>query len=399
MTLPENDNNMTNPEIPSDPPPPSTPSKPALPSLDLLNSAGPSMIPFPPLLHVGSSPDSEKEIETSLRLSGLENKERTVPLTPTPPPELPGALPGTFIRLPPPKRVCKLKYSATDYKQLNSGDRQTPKDPNRRGCISNLEAQLNFLPSSQRTITGEPLHYYAAVSGKDADQWMHAMKEEIDSLTKLDVFELVNKPKDVNIVDCRWVYKIKHDPYGNIERFCACLVAKGFTQVYGVDFSETFAPVACLDTIRFFIALIAVYDLELHHVDIKTAFLNGNLDETIYMHQPPGFINPACPDKVWRLKKSIYGLKQALCQWNKALKDALMSFRFKSLLTGDVCIFIYRQQGGNNFTISVIYVDDLFIFGTSIDHICETKANLASCFSISDLGEATQFLGLHITRD
>jgi Reverse transcriptase (RNA-dependent DNA polymerase) len=139
---------------------------------------------------------------------------------------------------------------------------------------------------------------------------------------------LVNLPKDRKAVKCKWVYRIKFGANGKPNRFKAHLVAKGFTQILGLDYDETFSPVACLDSIRILLALATLEDWEIHQIDVKTAFLNGDLDEEIYMQQPEGFITAGQSGKVCRLYKALYRLKQALQQWHRKLHSALGKIGF-----------------------------------------------------------------------
>ena len=136
------------------------------------------------------------------------------------------------------------------------------------------------------------------------------MIDELESMKKNDVWDLVELPNGAKPVGCKWVFKTKLDPNGNVERYKARLVAKGYTQKEGIDYQETFSPVSRKDSLRIVMALVAHFDLELHQMDVKTAFLNGDLDEDVYMKQPEGFKPEGQEQLVCKLKKSIYGLKQ-----------------------------------------------------------------------------------------
>ena len=144
-----------------------------------------------------------------------------------------------------------------------------------------------------------------------SSKWLEAMQDEMRSMSTNDVCDLEKNPKGAKTVGCKWVYKTKYDSKGNVKRFKARLVAKGFTQREGIDYNEIFSPVSCKDSFRFIMTLVAHYDLELHQMDIKTAFQNGDLEENVYMAQPKGFIVEGKERMGCRLKKSIYGLKQA----------------------------------------------------------------------------------------
>lgn len=163
-------------------------------------------------------------------------------------------------------------------------------------------------------VNEDPSTYSEAMSGQDSEEWWSAMHDEIDSMVKNQVFTLVDRPKQ-NVVGSRWVFVTKMKPTGDVDRHKARLVARGFSQIHGIDYSETFAPVVDSTTIRLLFAYSAVRKLEMGQFDVKTAFLYGELEEEIYMEQSPGF--ETGNNKVWKLKKSIYGLKQAPRQWNR----------------------------------------------------------------------------------
>ena len=160
-------------------------------------------------------------------------------------------------------------------------------------------------------INKDPVSFSQAIECNDSSKWIDAMNDELKSMDQNQVWDLVELPDNCKKVGCKWVFKTKSDSKGNIERYKARLVAKGFTQKEGIDYTETFSPVSKKDSLRIIMALVAHYDLELHQMDVKTAFLNGDLDEVIYMEQPEGFANEGKEHLACKLKKFIYGLKQA----------------------------------------------------------------------------------------
>ena len=155
----------------------------------------------------------------------------------------------------------------------------------------------------------EPLTYTEAIMRRDSDKWLEAMKSKMDSIYSNQVWTLVDAPEGVTPIGCKWVYKKKIGADGQIEIYKARLVAKGFRQKQGIDYDETFSPVAMLKSIRIMLAIAAYYDYEIWQMDVKTAFLNDFLEEEVYMSQPEGFVSNDRPNLVCRLKKSIYGLK------------------------------------------------------------------------------------------
>jgi Reverse transcriptase (RNA-dependent DNA polymerase) len=178
-------------------------------------------------------------------------------------------------------------------------------------------------------LPDEPASYCKAVKSTHKDEWDNAIQEEMRSLSKNHTWDLVDLPKDQKAVKCKWVYCIKFGADGKPNRFKARLVAKGFTQILGLDYDETFSLVTCLDSIWILLALAMLEDWEIHQINVKTAFLNGNLDEEIYMQQPEGFIAAGQSGKVCRLRKALYGLKQASRQWHRKLHSALGKIGFR----------------------------------------------------------------------
>ena len=180
--------------------------------------------------------------------------------------------------------------------------------PRRRFNIEGGTSSI-FLAAQDGLV--EPRTVKDALSGPNAREWMSAMQEELDSMKKNQVWELVDLPKGRKSVGNKWVLKIKRKADGSIDRYKARLVAKGFTQIEGVDYEETFSPVVRFASIRLILSLVSSLDLELYQMDVKTAFLNGELEEEIYMEQPSGFEVAGEEHKVCKLQRSIYGLKQA----------------------------------------------------------------------------------------
>ncbi|CAM8993843.1 unnamed protein product [Rhodiola kirilowii] len=239
----------------------------------------------------------------------------------------------------------------------------------------------------------EPTSYTQA--SKDT-QWVEAMNKEIKALEGNNTWVLTELPKDKTVVDCKWIYKIKYLADGSIERFKARLVARGFTQVEGLDYHETFAPVAKMTTVRCLLAIAAARNWPLHQLDVDNAFLHGTLEEEVYMKLPPGFYRKEkAAGKVCKLVKSLYGLKQASRQWFAKFSDSLIEFGFKSSLN-DYSLFTLTK--GDIFLILLVYVDDVIITGNSEELISEVKQFIHHKFKIKDLGHLKYFLGLEVAR-
>ena len=230
---------------------------------------------------------------------------------------------------------------------------------------------------------------------KEDPKWKKAMLEELAALEKNKTWDLVPFPVNKKVVSCKWVYTVKQDPNGKIERYKARLVAKGYSQTYGIDYDETFAPVAKMSTVRTLISCAANYEWPLYQLDVKNAFLHGDLQEEVYMEIPPGFETSQTKGKVLRLKKSLYGLKQSPRAWFDRFRRAMCNMGYKQC-NGDHTVF-YRHFG-NNITILAVYVDDMIITGDDTLEIARLKENLSKEFEVKDLGQLRYFLEIEILR-
>ncbi|KAK2429298.1 putative mitochondrial protein [Trifolium repens] len=245
------------------------------------------------------------------------------------------------------------------------------------------------------TLEEDPSNLSEALSSLDADLWQEAINDEMDSLESNKTWHLVDLPPGCKPIGCKWILKKKLKPDGTVDKYKARLVAKGFTQRENIDFFDTFSPVTRITSIRVLISLAAIHNLIVHQMDVKTAFLNGELEEEIYMKQPEGFVIHGQEDKVCKLDKSLYGLKQAPKQWHEKFDNVMISNEFKAN-ESDKCI--YYKYENNICTIICLYVDDLLIFGSNIHAVNAVKSLLCNNFDMKDLGEADVILGIKITR-
>ncbi|KAJ0694305.1 putative RNA-directed DNA polymerase [Helianthus annuus] len=225
--------------------------------------------------------------------------------------------------------------------------------------------------------------------------WKEAMEAEMDALNKNDTWEKCILPPGKKPVGCRWVFTIKYRPDGTVERYKARLVAKGYTQTYGIDYSETFSPVAKIDTIRVLFSIAANKNWPLLQFDVKNAFLHGELKEEVYMEAPPGVMENSNPREVSRLKKSLYGLKQSPRAWFGRFTLAMKKYGFKQS-NSDHTLFLKRRNG--HVTCLIIYVDHMIITGNDKEEMARLKANLFEEFEMKDLGRLKYFLGIEVLR-
>nr|GEV00914.1 putative zinc finger, CCHC-type [Tanacetum cinerariifolium] len=242
----------------------------------------------------------------------------------------------------------------------------------------------------------DPESFEDAITCDQSAHWREAMEDELNSISKNNVCELAELPKGAKPVGCKWVYKTKLDPNGNVKRYKACLVAKGYTQKEGVDYKETFSPVSRKDSLRIVVALVAHFDLELHQMDVKMAFLNGDLHEDVYIAQPQGFKSKSQEHLVCKLKKSFYGFKQASRQWYLKFDEVIKKHNF---IKNQVDHCVYLKMSGSNFIILVLYVDDILLASNNIDLLHESQRFLSRNFDMKDLGEASYVIGIEIHQD
>jgi hypothetical protein len=243
-------------------------------------------------------------------------------------------------------------------------------------------------------ITPEPKTYAEAMKRPDAAMWEAACEEERKSFEAMEVFEVVPRPANKKVVGSKWVYCEKRGPDGKIQKYKARVVAQGFTQVEGVDFDETFAPVAKLSSLRAILAIAAELDLEVHQMDVKAAYLNGKLEEEVYMEPPPGFGIPE--GMVLKLNKAVYGTKQGGRVWYKNVKAELESMGY-TRTEADHAVFVRYRDGV--VSIIVLYVDDFTLVCEDIEIIMKDKEALNKAYNMTNLGELTYILGMHVKRD
>nr|GEX25025.1 hypothetical protein [Tanacetum cinerariifolium] len=292
-----------------------------------------------------------------------------------------------ILNMVPTKKVDRTLYELWHGKVPNLSYLKI--DPDRL-CF-NVEVEEHSLGNLNK-----PANYKATLSDPKFEKWLVNMNAEMQSVYDNKVWGLVVLPPNAKVVKSKWIYKKKTNMDGKVHIYKAQLVAKVYTQTYGVDYEETFTPVADIRAIRIVIAIAAYYDYEIWQMDIKIVFLNGFLEKEIYMEQLEGFIDPNHPRKVCKLQRSIYSLKQASRSWNKIFDEEIKKFGFHQNLD-EPCV--YQKASGSNVIFLILYVDDIILMGNHIPSLQEVKTYLGKCFSMKDLGEAAFILGIKIYRD
>ncbi|GKA44132.1 retrotransposon protein, putative, ty1-copia subclass [Tanacetum coccineum] len=272
---------------------------------------------------------------------------------------------GYYFYFPPENKIVVARYAeffekrlisqeisgrAVDLEEIQEEEDTTPSE-----ITSNIPQEVEgFKPPQEEVI---PIK---------SNKWVDAMNAEIQSMMDNMVWVLVDLPPGCKTVGSKWLFKKKTDMDGIVHVYKARLVSKGYTQLYGVDYEETLSLVAKIRAIRILISIAAYYDYEIWQMDVKTAFLNGYLDEDIYMVQPEGFVDPNHPRKVCKLQRSIYGLKQASRSWNKRFDEEIKRFGFAQNLD-EPCV--YQKASGSNVTFLILIwgKQHLFLESKSIE--------------------------------
>ena len=244
-------------------------------------------------------------------------------------------------------------------------------------------------------LESEPQRYKEAVNSLEGSLWKEAIKSEIDSILQNHTWELVDLPPGSKPLGYKWIFKRKMKTDGTIDKYKARLLIKGYKQKEGIDYFDTYSPVTRITSIRMVLAIAALRNLEIHQMDVKTVFLNGDLDEEIYMEQLEGFVAPEQEKKVCKLVKSLYGLKQAPKQCHQKFDSVVLVNGFK-INECDKCIYVKNTVNG--YVVLCLYVDDMLIVGSDDEMIKSTKAMLSTRFDMKDMGLADVILGVKILR-
>jgi hypothetical protein len=241
-----------------------------------------------------------------------------------------------------------------------------------------------------------PETYQEIFKSPNSKEWFEAVEYELNALKRNQTWTLVDRPANKNIISCRYIFRIKRDQYGKIDRYRARLVARGFSQRQGQDFSETFAPVAKMPSFRLLLTLAVQFDLLIEQIDVTSAFLHGELEDEIYMEVPEGIVYSG--DKVCKLQRALYGLKQSPRVWHLKLHNYLMQIGFKQSKS-DYCVYYHNTYRPEDNLFLLVYVDDLIICTKTQARLDHLKQKLRTQFDMKDSEPLNHFLGIQIERD
>lgn len=289
--------------------------------------------------------------------------------------------------------------NSVDYRQLNDpwykprSDKleSVPSPDQNAGYVQIVNIARDLICGYQASDPQVPDHIAQAKDSAEWPQWREAINNELAQLEEYGTWEICDLPLGRKSIGSRWVFTKKFDENGNLSRYKARLVAQGFSQIPGQDYSETFSPVMRLDTLRILCAIQTIMNLEVNQMDIKGAYLNGAITEEIYMRQPPGYVTH--DNKVCRLKRSLYGLKQAGREWNKKLNQFLLNLNFKRA-TKEHCVYVRKYK--SLFDVIGVWVDDLLLLSKTKDTMKKLKSEIHKEFEATDQGVPKYMLGIEI---
>lgn len=261
------------------------------------------------------------------------------------------------------------------------------------GHLSDYEVYMAFALNAKNYVEELPDNVEELREREDWPEWEKAIKEELRSLEKNHTWDLVDLPAGKRVISSKWVFKIKHKADGSVDRYKARLVAKGCSQRRGFDYQETYASVVRISTVRTLLAVAVQKNLHVHQMDVRTAFLNGSLSETVFMRLPPRFERES---RVCKLNKSLYGLKQAPRSWNERFNKFMLRLGFKRS-QHDSCLYVRNKNGVVSYLI--LYVDDIILASNSLDELMKIKRSLTQEFEMDDMKELGHFLGLKVERN
>lgn len=382
---------------------------------DTDTQSSPSPSPEPdellPARVVPTSPLPPASPASSASLPDLEPESPPLELSS----ELPAALPSSV--LPPaaqpqqPRRSTRVRHAPTPIYVPSTSRRS-----GRRGAVLHVRNTTRKStkrhhslpprgPSDRATLIADnsrlvppplPNTFKQAMASPYAQEWYEACVEELAGIDSMNIYTVVPRPRDTSVTSMRWVFTVKTDNDGNVTKFKARLVARGFSQVFGENFFETFSTVIRPTSIKMILQFKCIFNLQLEQMDIKQAFLHADLKETVYTEQPPGFEVPG--QLVWKLNKALYGLKQSPREWYNTIASVLKSLGYRSILS-DTCVFV-KPQPGRFPIVAGIYVDDLIItYDPSCTRVWQAdKSAISAKLQVKEMGFPTQLLNIKIDR-
>ena len=288
----------------------------------------------------------------------------------------------------------QLVMNEPSERNLGQAENSEEEDSLKYRSIQSIYDETNLLCSEfSFLLTEEPSSYSSTVK---QEVWGEAMEEEISAILKNKTWIVVKPQGNIKPIGVRWVFRVKKDTEGRILRHKARLVVKGYAEREGISFWEIFSPVARMESIRILIAIAAQEEWELHHLDVKTSFLNGEIKEDIYISQPEGFKIKGKEDHILKLRKALYGLKQAPRAWNSKLNEVLVK---KGFVRSKNDYAIYYEKEMQERVIIGVYVDDMIITGPNSCKIKKFKESMKECFEMTDLGILSTYLGIEIKHE
>jgi hypothetical protein len=287
----------------------------------------------------------------------------------------------------------RAEVEAANERESAEGESDIGEEEIENPPVSNF-ADIAWMANDDNINNDVPKSIHEAKKSSEWPQWLAAMEEEHKQLKSRGTWELVEPTEGRKAIGCRWVFAKKYDKNGKVNKYKARLVAQGFSQIPGIDYTDNYAPVARLDAVRTCTALSAIKNWKMRQLDIKGAYLNGVLEEEIYMRQPDGFNDGS--GRICKLKRALYGLKQAGRVWNKTLHSTLTTMGY-SRTDADPCV--YTKIKGDVTIVLTVWVDDLIICGNSENEIDKTVPGLGKVFEVKDMGEPKLLLGIQIIRD
>lgn len=297
----------------------------------------------------------------------------------------------------PEETINSAEQLATHGEPSTRREKKRPAYLNDYECGVMLEEEAEFIRDMMVlqavTAIGDPMSFDEAVAYA---HWREAMQAEIESIERNQTWELVHLPEGTNTIGVKWVFKTKYNEHGELDKYKARLVAKGYAQRFGVDYNEVYAPVARWDTIRMIIATAANQNWSIYQLDVKSAFLHGELQETVYIDQPQGFVKKGGEEKVYRLKKALYGLKQAPRAWFSKIESHFIREGFKRS-ESEHTLFVKEEKQGQILIVS-LYVDDLIFTGNCERLMNDFKESMKKKFDMTDLGKMRYFLGVEVLQ-